>query len=62
MVIVFNHFLNETDFGALSRKLKLFTVKYAAIEVDTILAITLIALNTTILYMSLENTTETTIK
>jgi hypothetical protein len=33
MVIVFNHFLKQTDFSALSRKLKLFTVKYAAIEI-----------------------------
>jgi hypothetical protein len=33
MVIAFNHFLNQTDFGVLSRKLKLFTVRYAAIEI-----------------------------
>jgi hypothetical protein len=33
MVIVFNHFLTQTDFGELSRKLKLFTTRYAAIEI-----------------------------
>lgn len=33
MVIVFNHFLTQTDFDSLSRRLKLFTVKYAAIEI-----------------------------
>jgi hypothetical protein len=33
MVILFNHFLNQTDFTELSRKLKLFTVRYAAIEI-----------------------------
>jgi len=33
MVIVFNHFLTQTDFGSLSRRLKSFTIKYAAIEI-----------------------------
>jgi hypothetical protein len=33
MVIVFNHFLTQTDIRELSRKLKLFTVNYAAIEI-----------------------------
>jgi hypothetical protein len=33
MVIVFNHFLAQTDFTELSRKLKLFSIRYAAIEI-----------------------------
>lgn len=33
MVIVFNHFLNQSDFTELSRNLKLFTIRYAAIEI-----------------------------
>ncbi|SFM24880.1 hypothetical protein [Pelosinus propionicus] len=33
MIIVFNHFLYQTNFEELSRKLKLFTNKYAAIEI-----------------------------
>jgi hypothetical protein len=34
MAIVFHHFLTQTGIGELIRKLKLFTVKYAAIEIS----------------------------
>lgn len=34
MVIVFNQFLTQTDFAALSKNLRLFTVRCAAIEID----------------------------